>query len=74
MRGKLAYGILKRMGLNELISLSIDAFIDNISRLLIDKEYSDLVRDKIDSSKQILFEDRSPVLALNDFLLDVAKR
>ena len=73
MRGRLASGILKRIGLNELITPNIDAFIAKVVQLGNDPEYRNRMKREIASSKNILFEDPLPVLALNQFLLEIAR-
>ena len=73
MRGKLARGILKRMGLNELIAPNPDEFILKVAKVANDSSYRSAMKSKIASTKQILFEDLEPVKALNQFLLEIAR-
>jgi predicted O-linked N-acetylglucosamine transferase (SPINDLY family) len=74
MRGRLASGILKRMGLTELIGQSQEDYIELAVRLAKDADYRGHVRDRIEKSRSILFEDVAPIRALEDFLAEVTAR
>jgi predicted O-linked N-acetylglucosamine transferase (SPINDLY family) len=68
MRGRLASGILKRMGLTELVMGTNDAYVDLAVRLGTDVDYRNDVRRRIVESRNVLFEDAEPIRALEDFL------
>ena len=74
MRGRLASGILKRMDLNELISPSVEAFIEKVAQLANDDQYRSAIKHRIATSKHLLFEDLAPVHALNQFLLEIGRQ
>ncbi|HEY7301599.1 MAG TPA: tetratricopeptide repeat protein [Xanthobacteraceae bacterium] len=68
MRGRHSYGILKAIGLDELIAKSTEEFIDMLVRLGADREFRARVGQKIAQSKHRLYEDRDFVAALDAFL------
>jgi predicted O-linked N-acetylglucosamine transferase (SPINDLY family) len=68
MRGRLASGILKRMGLQELVARSEEDYIRLAARLACDSDYRASIRDLIGKSRSILFLDIVPVRAFEDFL------
>jgi predicted O-linked N-acetylglucosamine transferase (SPINDLY family) len=70
MRGRLASGILKRMGMDELITRSEAEYIDLVIRIVKDTNYRDEVVKKITDKRDILYEDTQPIRALETFLLD----
>lgn len=74
MRGKLASGILKRMGLDELVCLSVNDFINKVTQVCNDGQYKNSIKTQIATRKGILFEDLEPVKALNQFLLEIARQ
>ena len=74
MRGRLASGILKRMGLTELVAQSEEEYIGLAVRLAKDADYRGHIRDRIEKSRSILFEDVAPIRALEDFLAEVTAR
>ncbi len=74
LRGRLASGILKRMGLPELVAESEEDYIALAVRLAQDAAYRKHIRERIEASRQILFEDVAPIRAMEDFLTEVAIR
>jgi predicted O-linked N-acetylglucosamine transferase (SPINDLY family) len=74
MRGRLASGILKRMGLAELVAASDEDYVSLAVRLMTDADYRAGVRGRIAASRGVLFEDLAPVRALEDFLAQAARR
>jgi len=68
LRGRLASGILRRMDLPHLVAGSEHEYVATVARLVRDREYRDLVRAQICERRPTLFEDTSPVRALEDFL------
>lgn len=69
LRGRLASGILKRIGASELIAKNEIKYIDLAVRLINDRSYFDCVCKKIEDSKNILYDDASVVKALENFLI-----
>jgi protein O-GlcNAc transferase len=73
LRGRLASGILKRMGLQELIVGSEEDYVALAVKLIRDAEYRERTRRRIEAERHVLFEDIAPIRALEDFLARVAK-
>lgn len=74
MRGRLASGILKRMGLSELVAESEEDYVALAVELAQDAAYRRHIRERIERSRQVLFEDIAPIHALEDFLTEAAIR
>ena len=74
LRGRLAGGILKRMGLAELVTATEAEYVNLAVRLARDVPYSESVRKRIVASRHILYDDVAPVRALEEFLAAVARR
>jgi predicted O-linked N-acetylglucosamine transferase (SPINDLY family) len=74
LRGRLASGILRRMGLPELVAQSEEAYVELAVRLARDTEYREHIRSGIVASRHVLFEDMAPIRALEDFLLTATGR
>lgn len=70
MRGRLASGILKRMGLAELVVPSEQDYVALAARLAGDAEYRGNIRKRIAESSSVLFGDLAPIRALEDFLVE----
>jgi predicted O-linked N-acetylglucosamine transferase (SPINDLY family) len=68
MRGRLASGILKRIGLPELVAADESAYVELAVRLAGD---SGDLRTAIEAKRDVLFNDPAPVAALQEFLLRV---
>jgi predicted O-linked N-acetylglucosamine transferase (SPINDLY family) len=69
MRGRLAAGLLKRIGLSQLAVNSDYEYIDLAVKLVQDKEYRSEVIKKMTMTSPLLYEDISVVRALENFLL-----
>ncbi len=74
MRGRLASGLLKRMGLSDLIAHTEQEYADLAVRLGQDQVLRNQVRQRIETARHILFEDLAPIRALEEFLVDVSGR
>ncbi len=73
LRGRLASGILKRMGLQELVAGSVEDYVSLAVKLIRDGEYRERARKRIAAERHVLFEDMAPIRALENFLAEVAK-
>ncbi len=73
MRGRFGSGILKRMGMSELVARTDDEYVDKVVRLCEDAKYRDEIRQRIAGSKKVLFNDLAPVRALEDVLTQFSK-
>jgi predicted O-linked N-acetylglucosamine transferase (SPINDLY family) len=72
MRGRLASGILKRMGLQELVAGSEQEYVQLAVRLIEDDAYRGRIRDLVEARRPVLFEDPTPIRGLEAFLSKVA--
>lgn len=68
LRGRLASGILNRIGMQELVAHDNEAYVALAVRLAQDAPYRDDVRRRIAAGRQLLFEDPAPIRALERFL------
>lgn len=68
MRGRLASGILKRLGMSEAIAATEGAYIDLAVKLVTDAAYSESIAVRMQSQRAALYEDPAPVRALEEFL------
>lgn len=70
----LASGILKRMGLSELVATSEEEdYIAIAVRLAQDAECRRRMRERIVKTRHILFGDLAPVRALEEFLINASR-
>lgn len=74
MRGRLASGILRRMGITELIANNEEEYVNLTVKLVQDREYRKAIQEKIIATRSILFNDLEPIRALEKFLLERANR
>jgi predicted O-linked N-acetylglucosamine transferase (SPINDLY family) len=68
MRGRLASGVLKRMGLHELVAPTEESYVDLAVRICRDDAYRAHLQKRIEDRRRILFEDPAPIRALEEFL------
>jgi predicted O-linked N-acetylglucosamine transferase (SPINDLY family) len=74
MRGRLASGILKRMGLSDLVAQTEEDYVALAVKLVQDTGYRKRVGERIEASRAALFDDVAVIRALEDFLVSVANR
>jgi predicted O-linked N-acetylglucosamine transferase (SPINDLY family) len=74
MRGRLASGILKRMGLSDLVAQTEEDYVALAVSLVQDAGYRKQVSERIGTSRPVLFDDVAPIRALEDFLVGAASR
>ncbi len=74
MRGRLASGTLGRMGLTELIADTDEEYVNLVTRLVQDADFRQHVRMRIEASRSVLFDDTTPIRALENFLVSVSKQ
>jgi predicted O-linked N-acetylglucosamine transferase (SPINDLY family) len=72
MRGRLASGILDRMGLSDLVARNEEDYIEFAVKLASDAAYRQEVRARMEQARPILYNDLEPVRALEAFLEKVA--
>lgn len=69
LRGRFASGILKRMGVSELIAASEADYIDLAERIARDRAYRDRLSASIEGARESMYRDTAPIRALEEFLL-----
>ena len=74
MRGRFGSGILKRMGLSELVAKTDEEYVELAVKLGKDADYRNHIRERIEASRGVLFNDEIPVRALEEFLMQVTRR
>ena len=74
LRGRLASGILRRMGLDELVAGSEAEYVEIAVKLARDAAYWGEVRERLIASRAGLYGDAEPVRALERFLEDAVKK
>jgi predicted O-linked N-acetylglucosamine transferase (SPINDLY family) len=70
MRGRLASGIMRRMGFPELVATTDEAFIQMAIQLAADSSKRKELRLEIASRRKILFHDIEPIRALERCLTE----
>jgi protein O-GlcNAc transferase len=68
LRGRLASGILKRIGVPDLVAVNEEQYVALAVRLAQDAGYRAEIRRRMAAGRPILFEDAAPIRALEDFL------
>jgi protein O-GlcNAc transferase len=74
LRGRFASGMLRQMGLHELIAVSDEEYVTLAVRLARDRDYRERIRGKIEAARDCLFEDTAPIDALEEFLSEVVTK
>ncbi len=74
MRGRLASGIMRRMGLTELVASTDEAFIEAAVELAGNAPRRSELRVQIANSRKILFHDTEAVRALERCLIEAIGR
>ncbi|MGL4461237.1 MAG: hypothetical protein ACRC1K_03720, partial [Planctomycetia bacterium] len=67
LRGRLASGMYKHMGMTDLIVDSTDGYVDLAARLGLDRDFRQATREKILASCGALFEDQSTITSFEEF-------
>jgi predicted O-linked N-acetylglucosamine transferase (SPINDLY family) len=73
LRGRLASGVLRRMGLDELVAGTQADYVQTVVRLAQDAAYWGDVRERMVAARERLYNDAEPVRALERFLEDVVR-
>ncbi len=74
MRGKFASGILRRLGLQELVAATEGDYVALAMKLATDADYRRELRQRIEASRPALYDDPAPVRALEQFLIGALDR
>jgi len=70
MRGRLASGTLRTMGMDELVAVTTEQYVERAVRLCGDATYRLKVADRIALHSGVLFRDLAPIQALEHFLVE----
>jgi len=73
MRGRLASGILKRLGLDELVARSDEEYVSLAVRLMTDRAYRARMQQRMVAARPVLFGDTAPIRAMEDFFASLAR-
>jgi protein O-GlcNAc transferase len=71
MRGRLASGIMKRMGLQDLVAGDESSYVSLAVRLASDPQFRYGARMRLQANKHVLFRDREAIEGLAKFLADL---
>jgi predicted O-linked N-acetylglucosamine transferase (SPINDLY family) len=74
LRGRLASGILRRMGLDDLVAADDTAYVETAVRLAQDAAWWGSVRERMAAAAPALYGDAEPVRALEKFLEDAVRK
>lgn len=74
LRGRLASGVLRRMGLDELVAVDDAGYVDIAARLATDAAWWGEMRKRIEATRAALYGDAAPVRALEKFFEEALKR
>jgi len=74
LRGRLASGILRRMGMDELVADNDAAFVDTAVKLAQDAAWWGGVRERMAAAGAKLYGDAEPVRALEKFFQDAVRK
>ena len=74
MRGRLASGMLRHIGLDELVATSDAGYVELAVALASDAGRRQNLRQRLRGARERLFEDDAPVRALEAFLERVVER
>jgi predicted O-linked N-acetylglucosamine transferase (SPINDLY family) len=73
LRGRLASGVLRHMGLSELIVQTKAEYANLVVRLVTDRPYMARIRHEIQQHRTVLFDDLSAMGPFQDFLESVSR-
>jgi protein O-GlcNAc transferase len=71
LRGRLATGILRHMAVDELVATSREQYVELAVRVAQDRAFRESVRHRLAARHHLLFEDRAPIHALEEFFARV---
>jgi len=74
LRGRLASGLLRRMGLDELVAGTEADYVQTVVRLAQDAAYWGGVRERMVAARARLYGDAEPVRALERFFEDAVRK
>lgn len=68
LRGRLASGVLRHLGLDELVAPSDEAYVELAATLAADRERRQALRRRIEAGRERLYRDPTPLDALQRFI------
>ena len=68
LRGRLASGVLRHLGLDELVAGSDEAYVELAVTLAADRERRQALRKRIEAGRERLYRDPAPLDALQRFI------
>jgi predicted O-linked N-acetylglucosamine transferase (SPINDLY family) len=68
LRGRLASGMLRHLGLDELVASDEAQYMELAVALAVDRERRTRLRQRIEAARPRLYRDTAPIRALEDFL------
>lgn len=74
LRGRLASGILRHMGLDDLVADTVPAYVETVVKLAQDAAHWGAVRERMVAARARLYGDAEPVRALERFLEEVVRK
>ncbi len=74
MRGRFASGVVKRMKLDEVVAKSEKEYIALAAKLAGDTAYREQIRARMVAARDVLYEDKAPIRALEEFLMSEIRR
>ena len=74
MRGRFASGVVKRMKLDEVVAKSEKEYIALAAKLAGDTAYREQIRARIVVARDVLYGDKAPIRALEEFLMSEIRR
>jgi predicted O-linked N-acetylglucosamine transferase (SPINDLY family) len=74
MRGRHGAGILRQLGVADLVCGNVEEYCALAVRLACDRAWRETVGRRINAGKRLLYRDLAPVVALGDFLEAAARR
>lgn len=72
LRGRLGSGVLRHLGLDELVAPADEAYVELAATLAADRERREALRERIEAGRQRLYRDAEPLEALQRFIESVA--
>jgi len=73
MRGRFASGVMRCMGLDELVAHSESEYVRHVVRVVRDRKFADAVRQRLQRERHRLYRDRAPIDALSAFVASLPR-
>lgn len=73
LRGRLASGILRHLGADELVAADAEQYVALAVRAAQDAAFREFARHRLSAQRHLLFEDPAPIRALEEFLQDAVR-